>query len=62
MSQTFMECSQNIANMGLEAADLHAKQVSRAMIVAMDDFNANNAQMAEGLSNTLAEVLQRSEL
>ena len=62
MSQTFMECSQNIANMGLEAADLHAKQVSRAMIVAMDDFNANNARMAEGVNNTLAEVLQRSEL
>ena len=62
LSQTFLECSQNIANMGLEAADLHGKQVSRAMIVAMDNFNANNARLSESLNNTLTEVLRRSEL
>ncbi len=77
MSKTFLECCQNIVNMGLEATDVFGKQVTQAMVITMADFNANNAKMAQSLNDTLenatnsfnennfkivTEVLRRSEL
>ncbi len=45
LRMTFLETCDQIANMGIKAADLHSKHCSEAILKAVNQFNANNTQI-----------------